>query len=662
MTVSDLNYLFRRENLGFVRVATISPSSRIADVDYNVEQIVDALAQAAAQNVQLAVFPELCITTYSCADLFYQGHLLQAAQEALGDITEATGSLAMSCVVGLPLVVAGRLYNCAALISDGWITGIVPKRYLPTTGEFYEQRWFTPADRELPSTVEIDGASVPFGTDLLFVAENMPACVIGIEICEDLWAVEPPSGRLALAGATLLINPSASNELLGKAEYRRDLVRQQSARCLAAYVYAGAGAGESTTDVVYAGHCLLAENGSVLAESQRFQLGTQMTMADLDLQRMNHERIRNSSFSQAIGANDLRRLSFGLPRVERTQSTLLNRAVARTPFVPADPNRRADHCREIFNIQSLGLAKRLSHIGARRVTIGVSGGLDSTLALLVIVRAFDLLNLDRSGIVAITMPGFGTTTRTRSNAEQLAQDLGVTLRTIPIGESVRLHFRDIGHDENIHDVTYENAQARERTQILMDVANQIGGLVVGTGDLSEAALGWMTFNGDHMSMYHVNAGVPKTLVRYLVAWCADELFSGATADVLRDIVDTPITPELLPLGEGEQLEQKTEETIGPYDLHDFFLFQVIRYQFAPTKVLFLARQAFAGVYTDEVILRWLSVFYRRFFSQQFKRSAMPDGPKVGSVALSPRGDWRMPSDAVSRLWLTEIQHIQSLLA
>lgn len=651
------NDSWQRKELGFVRVASCAPALRVADVEYNVQQICAVLAQAAAEDVQLVVFPELCITAYSCADLFYQEHLLQAAQMGLERIAMATALSYISCVVGLPLRVAGRLYNCAALLSEGRIAGIVPKTYLPTTGEFYEQRWFTPGDRTLPASIEVAGVQVPFGVDLLFVADEMPGCVVGIEICEDLWAVEPPSGQLALAGVTVLVNPSASNELLGKADYRRDLVRQQSARCLAAYLYAGAGAGESTTDIVYSGHCLIAENGTLLAESARFRLDTQLVIADLDLQRLDHERIKNSSFSQAVGAVDLRQIPFTLPNIFAAASPLINRPLARTPFVPADPARRAEHCREIFSIQALGLAKRLRHIGVRTVTLGVSGGLDSTLALLVTVRSFDLLGLDRSGIIAITMPGFGTTARTRSNAEQLALDLGVTLRTIPIGESVRLHFRDIGHDETRHDVTYENAQARERTQILMDVANQVGGLVVGTGDLSEAALGWMTFNGDHMSMYHVNAGVPKTLVRYLVAWCADELFTGTTAAVLHDIVETPITPELLPLGADAQLEQKTEDTIGPYELHDFFLFHVVRYQFAPAKVFFLAQQAFAGVYADAVILHWLGVFYRRFFAQQFKRSAMPDGPKVGSVALSPRGNWRMPSDAVSALWVAEVDRL-----
>ncbi|MFZ4849577.1 MAG: NAD(+) synthase [Caldilinea sp.] len=646
-----------RGQLGFVRVASVAPALRVADVAYNVAHIEAALQQAASQGAQMAVLPELCITAYSCADLFYQEQLLNAALDGLLAVATASARWAISCVVGLPLRVEGRLYNCAALVSAGQVAGIVPKVYLPNSGEFYEQRWFTPASRPLPPTLLLQGQTVPFGTDLLFVAAEQPECTVGIEVCEDLWAVEPPSGRLALAGATLLLNLSASNELLGKAHYRRTLVCQQSARCLAAYVYAGAGAGESTTDVVYGGHCLVAENGTLLVESDRFQFETEGVVADLDLARLHQERARNSSFSQAQAPAHARAVRFVLSHTGAAAAPLLNRPLPRTPFVPTDAARRADHCREIFNIQTVGLAKRLHHLGTRQVVLGISGGLDSTLALLVCVRAFDRLGLARSGIVAVTMPGFGTTARTRSNAEQLALELSVTLRVIPIGESVRLHFRDIGHDEAHHDVTYENAQARERTQILMDVANQVGGLVVGTGDLSEAALGWMTFNGDHMSMYHVNAGVPKTLVRFLVGWCAEEVFSDAIAALLQDVIETPISPELLPLAKGEQLVQKTEETIGPYELHDFFLFQVVRYHDAPAKVFFLAQQAFAGVYSDATILHWLGVFYRRFFSQQFKRSAMPDGPKVGSVALSPRGDWRMPSDAASALWVAACEQL-----
>jgi NAD+ synthase (glutamine-hydrolysing) len=656
--------------LGFVRVAVVSPELRVADVAFNVRAIGAALQKAAGQGCRLAVFPELSITGYSCADLFYQPALLDRARDALDVIGQVVQETGCAAVVGLPWQVDGKLYNCAALLAGGRVAGMVPKTYLPTTNEFYEERWFTPGALARAQEVRLQrsGQAIPFGADLLFQAENLSGLKIGVEICEDLWAVQPPSGEQALAGATLLLNLSASNELLGKVEYRRDLVRQQSARCLAAYLYAGAGPGESTTDTVWAGHSLIAENGALLAETGRFQFATQLAVADVDVQRLVHERLRNSTFSASQAGRRFRVVDVDLPGetfpaktfevAENLEGrTLIRPQLSRTPFVPSDPERRAASCREIFAIQSTGLAKRLRHTGLQRATIGISGGLDSTLALLVTARAFDLLGLSRAGIVAITMPGFGTTQRTKGNAVLLAQALGVTLRTIPIADAVRQHFRAIGHDESHHDVTYENAQARERTQILMDVANQVGGLVVGTGDLSELALGWLTYNGDHMSMYHVNAGVPKTLVRYLIEWVADEEWSGAAAAVLRDIIATPITPELLPLGAGGALEQKTEDTIGPYELHDFFLYQVVRLQFSPAKVFILARQAFDGAYADTEILRWLEVFYRRFFSQQFKRSAMPDGPKVGSVALSPRGDWRMPSDASAAVWLDELATI-----
>lgn len=642
--------------LGFVRVAVISPELRVADVDFNVRAITAAMAQAAGEGCRLALFPELCITGYSCGDLLYQALLLDHARRSLRVLAEATAIYDIAVVVGLPLVVTDRLYNCAVLLSEGSIMGVVPKTYLPTSNEFYEERWFAPGPLATAKAVEIDGWAVPFGVDLVFAASNLPGCVLGIEICEDLWAVNPPSGDKALAGATILLNGSASNELLGKRVYRRELVQQQSARCLAAYLYAGAGANESTTDTVWAGHSLIAENGAILAETERFRFDTVMAVTDIDVQRLVHERLHNSTFSAATAGRVFRTVPFELPGVGSAglETPFLRPQLSRTPFVPADPERRAEHCQEIFSIQATGLAKRLKHTGLRTVAIGISGGLDSTLALLVTVKAFDILSLPRQGIAGITMPGFGTTGRTRSNAAKLMEALGVTMRTIPIVEAVRQHFRDIDHDENTHDVTYENAQARERTQILMDVANQIGGLVVGTGDLSELALGWATYNGDHMSMYHVNAGVPKTLVRYLVEWTAEAEFSGEAAGVLHDICATPITPELLPLSATGALEQKTEDTIGPYELHDFFLYQTVRFQFSPAKVFVLARQAFASEYDDATLLRWLEAFYWRFFSQQFKRSAMPDGPKVGSVALSPRGDWRMPSDASSALWLAEI--------
>jgi NAD+ synthase (glutamine-hydrolysing) len=650
--------LFPPVSLGFLRLAVVAPELRVADVAYNARLIVEALGRAASHGCRLALFPELCITGYSCADLLYQSLLLERAREALLEIAAAAGRHGVAVAVGLPLQVEGRLYNCAAFVAGGTVLGLVPKTYLPTTNEFYEARWFTPADRCPTQAVGLSGAQVPFGADLLFAANDLPDCCIGVEICEDLWAVNPPSGDMALAGATLLLNPSAGNELLGKVDYRRDLVRHQSARCLGAYLYAGAGPGESSTDVVYPGHCLIAENGILLAETERFRFDTQMAVADVDLQRLAHERLKNSSFATAAPRRAYRTVPFDLPGpTSPSVEPVLLRPLSQTPFVPSDPARRAVHCREIFNLQSTGLARRLRHIGATSVSLAISGGLDSTLALLVAVKAFDILGLPRSGIVAISMPGFGTTPRTCSNAGRLAELLGVSLRRIPIHEAVRQHLRDIGHDESVHDLTYENAQARERTQILMDVANQIGGPAIGTGDLSELALGWCTYNGDQMSMYHVNAGVPKTLVRYLVEWGAESEFTGEASEVLRDICATPITPELLPLNEEGALDQETEATIGPYILHDFFLYYTVRHLFSPRKVFFLARQAFGDTCTAAEIRRWLRLFYQRFFAQQFKRSAMPDGPKVGSVALSPRGDWRMPSDASSALWLTEVDEL-----
>jgi len=654
--------LFSPASLGFLRVSVIAPELRVADVPYNGRAIIEALEQAASRGCQVALFPELCITAYSCADLFYQSLLLNQARSALRSIAEATDKYSIAAVVGLPLEVGGKLYNCAAFISDNTVLGVVPKTNIPTTNEYYEERWFA-SSRECPvEELDLDGRAVPFGTDLLFHANNAPGCVFGIEICEDLWAVQPPSGDMASGGATLLLNPSASDEILGKSDYRRELVKQQSARCLAAYLYAGAGPGESTTDVVFSGHSIIAENGIVLAETERFHFSTQIAVADIDVQRLVHERLKNSSYSSAVPNHSFRKIPFNVPAFSSPQVSLLRPGLSQTPFVPSDLSQRATHCQEIFSIQSTGLARRLKHTGGTHVSLGLSGGLDSTLALLVTIQAFDILSLQRSGIVAVTMPGFGTTSRTRNNAEQLAHLLGVTMRQISIRDAVRQHLHDIGHDEHISDVTFENAQARERTQILMDIANQIGGLMVGTGDLSELALGWCTYNADQMSMYHVNAGVPKTLVRYLIEWCADSLFSGKTAHVLRDICATPITPELLPTGEGETLLQETEATIGPYILHDFFLFYAVRYSFSPHKVFFLASQVFDTVYTREEILRWMQVFYQRFFAYQFKRSAMPDGPKVGSVALSPRGDWRMPSDASNALWQQELEEITTFYA
>jgi len=644
-------------SLGFLRSAVISPELRVADVDFNTHQILTALREISAKRCLLAVFPELCITGYSCADLFFQSLLLSRARSSLLDITSTANASGIATIVGLPLEVNGRIYNCAAFLHRGQVLGIVPKTYLPTTNEYYEKRWFTSGQDCAGMTIQIGRQAVPFGTDLLFRAHDMVDCSIGIEICEDLWAVEPPSGDMALAGATVIVNLSASDELLSKVEYRRELVKQQSARCISAYLYADAGPGESTTDVVFAGHSFIAENGTVLTETERYKFSTQVAITDVDLQRITHDRWLSSSFTASKSRQAFRIIEFQLGDDQPSKVSPSLRSISKTPFVPSELGQRARHCQEIFNIQSIGLAKRIQHIATKNVSLAISGGLDSTLALLVTCRAFDLLGLSRQGIVTISMPGFGTSSRTRTNAERLAELLGVTFRLIPIVNAVRQHFHDIGHDEAIQDITYENAQARERTQVLMDVANQINGLAVGTGDLSELALGWCTYNGDQMSMYHVNAGVPKTLVRYMVEWCAESEYSGEIANILHDICATPITPELLPIGDDDKIQQETEINIGPYVLHDFFMYYIVRYGFSPRKVFYLAQQAFEDNFQPVEILKWMKVFYTRFFANQFKRSAMPDGPKVGSVALSPRGDWRMPSDACAAIWLMELDEV-----
>lgn len=625
---------------GYLRVAAVAPEHRVGDVVFNTDKTIEAILATSSHGCQLVVFPELCLTSYTIADLFYQQSWIDLCTTALLRLSATCSERKIAAVVGMPIAADGKLFNCAVVVgADGQIVGAVPKTYIPNTAEFYEARWFASANNLESEEVSLGDITVPFGPDLLF---EIKGNLMGVEICEDLWSVDPPSSAQAVAGASLLINLSASNELLGKSEYRRDLVKQQSARCLAAYVYASAGPGESTTDLVFSGHCIISENGSVLSETERFSFETRYAMADIDLARLNFERRRNSSFSQSRSRREFRRVKLEMPPWRNDGK--LHRSIDRLPFVPSDPKKRSDNCREIFEIQSTGLAKRLRHTGAKNITLGLSGGLDSTLAALVACRAFDKLELSRQGIVSVTMPGFGTTERTLRNAESLAGILGMTLRNIPIADSVRRHFADIGHPEDRHDLTFENSQARERTQILMDVANQTGGFVLGTGDLSELALGWCTFNGDHMSMYHVNAGVPKTLVKYLVEWCAEDLFTGPEAKVLRDICDTPITPELLPAASDGQLTQKTEEIVGPYELHDFFLYNFVRCGHPPLKIEFLANIAFRDIFTREQVAKWLQVFLRRFFQQQFKRNAMPDAPKVGSVALSPRGDWRMPSD------------------
>ena len=637
---------------GFIKVAAGTPKIRVADCCYNAEQIFTMMREADKQGVKVLCLPELCLTGYTCGDLFLQDTLLCGAEEGLQTILEATRNLDMVTVLGLPVRCKwdNKLYNCAAVIQSGEILGLVPKTYLPNYGEFYEQRWFA-SGAGVETSVDLCGETVDMDAAGLFACETVPNLVLGVEICEDLWATEPPSARLARGGATVILNLSASNELVGKSGYRRNLVVGQSGRLVCGYVYADAGEGESTTDLVFTGHNMIAENGALLAE-RRFATG--LTISEIDVDRLAYERRRMTTFNGQRQA-DLWRASFSLPLEE----TRLTRAVSPAPFVPADAEDRAERCNEILKIAALGLKKRLEHTGARTAVVGLSGGLDSTLAILITAVAMKLLDRPASDIIAVTMPCFGTTDRTRDNAVELAERLGATLKRIDIGSAVKVHFKDIGQSMEDHSVTFENGQARERTQVLMDIANQNGGLVIGTGDLSELALGWATYNGDHMSMYGVNAGIPKTLVRHLVAFVSDDKGSEdpRLSAVLDDILDTPVSPELLPAIEGK-ISQKTEDLVGPYELHDFFLYYAIRWGFPPRKVFRLAEHALGRTYDRATILKWLNNFYRRFFTQQFKRSCLPDGPKVGSVTLSPRGDWRMPSDAVAALWMEELEGLQ----
>ena len=635
---------------GFLKAAALSPALRVADCIYNAGQIVRELQAAAARGVKLAVFPEFCLTGYTCGDLFLQHTLQQGALEGLQTVLDVSRELDTVVLVGLPLLVRGKLYNCAAVLCRGRVLGLVPKTYLPNYGEFYEKRQFTAGSAEI-ETVTVCGQEVPFGTSLLFRCRQMPSFVLGVELCEDLWSALPPSTFHALAGATVIANLSASDETVGKAEYRRALVENQSARLLCSYLYASAGHGESTQDMVFAGHDLIAENGTLLAEAAPFAGGHAET--EIDCQRMEAERARNTSFEPAC--EGYQTVEFDLPLTE----TVLTRWVDPTPFIPHNEQLRAQRCELILKMQADGLAKRLEHARAKTAVIGISGGLDSCLALLVAVRAMKQLGRPVSDVLAVTMPCFGTTQRTRSNAEILCDELQVSFTEIDIANTVHSHFADIGQDENMLDVTYENGQARVRTLELMDTANRTGGLVVGTGDLSELALGWATYNGDHMSMYGVNAGVPKTLVRHLVRYEADIAATPALREVLLDILDTPVSPELLPARDNGEIAQRTEDLVGPYELHDFYLYYVLRFGFGPAKIFRLAKAAFAGrpEYPDEVLYRWLRNFYWRFFAQQFKRSCLPDGPKIGSVTLSPRGDWRMPSDACAALWLAELEQL-----
>ena len=631
---------------GFIKVAAVTPDIRVADPLYNRESVLEKIKEAAENGAVVIVCPELCLTGYTCNDLFLQELLLCQAKEALAWLLEQTVGLNALIFVGLPFEHLGKLYNVAAVMNRGKLLGLVPKTHLPNYGEFYEQRHFT-RGMEHPVSVCVGEHVAMMGTRMIFACREYPALRVAAEICEDLWAPDPPSTYHALAGANLIVNLSASDETTGKDIYRRDLVKGQSARLLCGYVYCSAGEGESTQDIVFSGHNVIAENGTLLAQAERF--ANEITYAEIDVERMNAERRRMTTF-ESRGENDYRYESFSLELREAE----LTRHVDPTPFVPSDMYDREKRCEEILAIQSMGLKKRLAHTGCQSAVVGISGGLDSTLALLVTVRAFDALGIPREKITAVTMPGFGTTDRTYENAVGMIRCLGATFREISIVPAVNQHFSDIGHDASVHDVTYENCQARERTQILMDIANKSGGMVIGTGDMSELALGWATYNGDHMSMYAVNCSVPKTLVRHLVRYYADTCGDARLAGVLYDVLDTPVSPELLPPEDGK-ISQKTEDLVGPYELHDFYLYQILRYGFSPVKVYRLAKRAFAGSYDDATILKWLKTFYKRFFSQQFKRSCIPDGPKVGTIALSPRGDLRMPSDASVNVWMREIE-------
>ncbi len=639
---------------GFIKVAALTPDIQVGNTAYNAEQIILGMQQAAGAGAKLAVFPELCLSGYTCGDLFLQNILLDGCLTGLAQIIAASTAFDMLTLVGLPLMHHGRLYNVAAVIHQGELLGIVPKQHIPNYSEFYEARHFAPAPSEndyitIPALGEAE-EDISFGAKLLFAAENLPDFVLGIDICEDLWMPIPPSCHHAMASATVIANLSASDETTGKDLYRRELIRNQSARLICGYLYADAGEGESSTDLVFAGHNLIAENGSILAETERFHNG--MVVSELDLGRLISERRRMTTFQitpPEEAGYDVEYFTFA-----HIEDTPLTRHYERTPFVPNDKADRDRRCDEILNIQAMGLKKRLAHTHCTSAVIGISGGLDSTLALLVTVKAFDMLGLDRAGIQAVTMPCFGTTDRTYQNACDLTRQLGATLTEVPIHEAVQLHFRDIGHDPEVHDVTYENSQARQRTMILMNIANQSGGMVIGTGDMSELALGWATYNGDHMSMYGVNCSVPKMLVRYLVHYYAETTTDQKLHDVLMDVLDTPVSPELLPPKDGK-IAQKTEDIVGPYELHDFYLYYVMRFGYTPSKIYRLACYTFQGVYDQETILKWLRKFYWRFFAQQFKRSCLPDGPKVGSVALSPRGDWRMPSDASVEMWIRDLE-------
>ena len=631
---------------GFVKVAAATPDIRVADVEFNTQNIINVMEEAQKNGAKILVFPELCVTGYTCSDLFDHSVLLKASRKALLEIAENTSDKDMLVFVGAPLEVNGKLYNVAAAMNQGEILGFTTKTFLPNYGEFYEMRQFTPGPQTVRE-ITFEGKKIPFGPQILFQAEGMEELVVAAEICEDVWSPVPPSIQAALEGATVIVNCSASDETIGKDTYRRALISGQSARLISGYIYANAGEGESTTDLVFGGHNIIAENGTILKESSRYV--NEIIYSELDLQRITGERRKNTTF-QPLDEETLVRVPF---TVEETK-TFLTRTFPKKPFVPSDEQTRAQRCEEILTIQAMGLKKRLAHTNARTAVVGISGGLDSTLALLVTARAFDMLGRDKKDIIAVTMPCFGTTDRTYQNACEMSKKVGATLIEVPIADAVNIHFRDIGHDPEDHSVTYENCQARERTQVLMDIANKTWGMVIGTGDLSELALGWATYNGDHMSMYGVNASVPKTLVRHLVKYAADDTTDEALKNVLYDVLDTPVSPELLPPKDGD-IAQKTEDLVGPYELHDFFLYFMLRFGYEPSKIFRIACMTFDGEYDKETIFKWLETFCRRFFSQQFKRSCLPDGPKVGTVALSPRGDWRMPSDACVAVWMKDLE-------
>lgn len=638
---------------GFFRVAAAVPAVQPADCETNVASIIALLDDLRKVSPSLVVFPEMSVTGYTCGDLFHNRTLLDGVVRAIERLDRYSRVCDMAFVVGAPVEHCGALYNCALVFCHGLIA-VVPKTYVPNYNEFYEKRWWASAP-EADTSVSLCGRMIPFGTHLLVDCLGVR---VGVEICEDLWTPIPPGTYAAMAGAEVIVNISASDDLIGKYDYLTSLIKQQSARTIGAYVYASAGYGESSTDLVFDGKAIVAENGSLLVSNSRWQLKPQYSVADIDIEAIRRDRLHTTSFTDCARRSGLRQYeTVTASLAARRDDGTLYRRVNPLPFVPADTDGLDERCDEIINIQATALCRRLDFTHCRSLTVGISGGLDSTLALLVAVRAFDRLGLDRKGIIGVTMPGFGTTDRTHDNAVALMESLGVTMREISIVAAVNQHFADIGHDPANHDVTYENSQARERTQLLMDIANQTGGMVLGTGDLSELALGWATYNGDHMSMYGVNAGVPKTLVRHLTAYFAKTSDDSRVRDILLDIVDTPISPELIPAAADGTIKQKTEDLVGPYELHDFFLYYMLRYGFTPRRVFFLARKAFAGKYADDVIKHWMKTFYRRFFNQQFKRSCLPDGPKVGSVCLSPRGDWRMPSDASSRLWLEECDRL-----